>query len=114
MVVSGGAGIAESMRKFVQFEGVPGDRIVVENRSGTTGECAFTGHSGADAGPESAGHSDMHTYRSVRAFRKGGRSGSTILSLRFKLYNSWPARWSCLSNSAWSGKIVSYRVRGWI
>ena len=30
MVVSGGGGIADSMQRFVQFEGVPAEKIVVE------------------------------------------------------------------------------------
>jgi uncharacterized SAM-binding protein YcdF (DUF218 family) len=118
MVVSGGAGIAESMRKFVQFEGVPGDRIVVENRSGTTRENAlFTaGILARMPGRKVLVTSDMHTYRSVRAFRKAGvEVAPRFFPYVFKLYNSWPARWTVFVElGVETAKIVTYYVRGWI
>ena len=74
MVISGGAGIAESMKNFVQFEGVPPEKIVVDDRASSTRENAlFTAPILARMpGRKVLVTSDFHTYRSVRAFRKAG------------------------------------------
>jgi uncharacterized SAM-binding protein YcdF (DUF218 family) len=118
MVVSGGGGIAESMRKFIQFEGVPGDRIVVENRSGSTRENAlFTAEILARLpGRKVLVTSDMHTYRSVRAFHKAGiEVAPRSFPYGLKIYNSWPARWMIFVElGIETAKIVTYRARGWI
>jgi uncharacterized SAM-binding protein YcdF (DUF218 family) len=118
IVVSGGGNIAGSMRSFLECAGVPGDRIVVEDRSRSTRENAvFTAALLARLpGRKVLVTSDMHTYRSLHAFRKAGVEVSPrFFPYVFKVYNSWPARWTLFVELVVeTAKIVGYRVRGWI
>jgi uncharacterized SAM-binding protein YcdF (DUF218 family) len=118
VVVSGGGSIAESMRSFMQYEGVPGERIIVENRSSSTRENAlFTARILAGMpGRKVLVTSDMHTYRSVRAFRKAGvEVEPCFVPFAMKFYNTWTERWTLLIElGVETAKIVVYKVRGWI
>ena len=118
VVVSGGNGLADSMKDFLQFEGVPGDKIVVERRALSTRENAlytrdFLNHV---AGPKVLLTSDFHVYRSVRAFQKVGLSVlPRFFPYAFKRYNSWPDRWPLFMDLCIeTAKIVRYRISGWI
>jgi uncharacterized SAM-binding protein YcdF (DUF218 family) len=118
VVISGGAGIADSMKKFVQFEGVPAEKLVVDNRASSTRENALfiAPILARMPGRKVLVTSDFHTYRSVRVFRKLGIDVTPrFFPYAAKRYNTRLERWSvfldlCLE----SLKIVGYRVRGWI
>ena len=118
VVVSGGNGLADSMKDFLQFEGVPGDKIVVERRALSTRENALYT---ADllnhmTGPKVLLTSDFHVYRSVRAFQKVGLPVlPRFFPYAFKRFNSWPERWPLFMDLCIETvKIVRYRISGWI
>jgi uncharacterized SAM-binding protein YcdF (DUF218 family) len=118
VVISGGGGIADSMKRLVQFEGVPAEKIVVEDHATSTRENALfiAPILARMPGRKVLVTSDFHTYRSVRVFRKLGIEVTPrIFPYAAKRYNRWLDRWPvfldlCLE----SVKIVGYRVRGWI
>jgi uncharacterized SAM-binding protein YcdF (DUF218 family) len=118
VVITGGAGIANSMKRFLQFEGVPPEKIVVDDRASSTRENAlFTGPILARMpGRKVLVTSDFHTYRSVRAFRKVGIEViPRIFPYAAKRYNTRLDRWSVFQDLCLETvKIVGYRVRGWI
>ena len=118
LVVSGGGGIAESMRRFVEFEGVPSDRIIVEKRSASTRQNAlFTAEIVSRIpGRKVLVTSDMHTYRSVRAFHKAGIPVEPrFFPYVLKVYNNWPSRWMLFVElCVETAKIVWYWTQGWI
>jgi len=118
IVVCGASGTAESMRDFLLFEHVPEDRIVLENRSGSTRENAVFA---AELLKNIPGRkvlmtSDFHMYRSIRAFRKAGvQAEPRPIPFALKLSNSWTLRWQVfIELMTETIKIASYRVRGWI
>jgi uncharacterized SAM-binding protein YcdF (DUF218 family) len=118
ILVSGGMGIAESMKEFLLFKGIPADRIVLENRSTSTRENALNAVAilANHPGRKVLLTSDMHTYRSVRAFR---RAGITVTPHYFpyvaKYYGNWPQRWTLgVELAVETAKILVYRLRGWI
>jgi uncharacterized SAM-binding protein YcdF (DUF218 family) len=106
------------MKDFLEFEGVPGDKIVVERRALSTRENAlytaqFLNHM---TGPKVLLTSDFHVYRSVRAFQKVGLSVlPRFFPYAFKRFNSWPDRWPLFMDLCIeTAKIVRYRISGWI
>ncbi|HSP69230.1 MAG TPA: YdcF family protein [Bryobacteraceae bacterium] len=118
VVVSGGNGVADSMKDYLTFEGIPADKIVLERRSTSTRENAlFT----ADLLARMPGRkvlltSDFHSYRSVRAFRKAGVDATPRpFPYAIKRAQSWADRWPVfLELCEETAKIVWYRLRGWI
>jgi uncharacterized SAM-binding protein YcdF (DUF218 family) len=118
VVVSGGHGIAESMRELLVFEGIPADKILLENRSESTRENAlFTAALVASLpGRKVLLTSDFHVYRSLRAFAKVGLMATPRpVPYAVKRANSWTDRWQLfLELGVETAKIVVYRARGWI
>jgi uncharacterized SAM-binding protein YcdF (DUF218 family) len=118
LVVSGGNGTADSMQKFLVFEGVPSERIVLERHSSSTRENAlFT----ADLVKPMPGRkvlltSDFHVYRSARAFHKAGLDVTPrFFPYALKRAQRWTDRWPLfLELGEETAKIVWYRLRGWI
>jgi len=118
IVVCGGSETAEAMREFLLFEHVPGDRIVLENQSGSTRENALLA---APILKNMPGRkvlltSDYHMYRSIRTFAKAGvQAEPKPIPDALKLGGNWTLRWQvCVELLTETGKIVGYRLRGWI
>ena len=118
IVVSGGNGIADSIKTFLVSQGIPSDRIVIENRSTTTRENALYT---AEIVNKMPGRkvlltSDFHVYRSVRAFRKAGVDVTSYpFPYSLKRANQWLDRWPLfLELCGESVKILYYSARGWI
>jgi uncharacterized SAM-binding protein YcdF (DUF218 family) len=118
IVVSGGEGIAESIRDFLVYEKVPADKIVIENRSVSTHENAiFTAAIVRGMpGRKVLLTSDFHVYRSVRAFDKAGVEVTPRpIPYALKRSNLWTERWPVFLEMAMeTAKILDYRIRGWI
>jgi uncharacterized SAM-binding protein YcdF (DUF218 family) len=118
VVLSGGHGIAESMRDFMVFHGVPADKIVVENQSTSTRENAiFTAAIVRGMpGKKVLLTSDFHVYRAVRALRKAGVEVTPRpIPYALKRTNLWAERWPVfLEMAVETAKILDYRIRGWI
>lgn len=118
VVISGGMGIGESMKRLLQFEGVPPDQIVVDDRAFSTRENAlFTAPLLARMpGRKVLVTSDFHTYRSVRVFRKLGIEVTPrFFPYALKRSNARLDRWPVfLDLCTETVKIVDYRLRGWI
>jgi uncharacterized SAM-binding protein YcdF (DUF218 family) len=118
IVVSGGHGIAESMRDFMVSQGVPADKIVVENRSTSTRENAIFTAAIVRGMPGNKVllTSDFHVYRAVRALRKAGVEVTPRpIPYALKRTNVWTERWPVfLEMAVETAKIVDYRVHGWI
>jgi uncharacterized SAM-binding protein YcdF (DUF218 family) len=124
VVISGGSANAGStpvsvlMRPFLAGLGVPAERIECETSSTSTREnAAAVAHMLAGDGHSKVLlTSDYHMYRAFRAFRK---AGLTVLPHPFpdalKRSQTRMNRWQVfLELSAETGKIVYYRLRGWI
>ena len=118
VVISGGKGIAYTMRDFLCFSGVPAEKVIVERESLSTHENAvFTARILRGVpGTRVLVTSDFHVYRSVRAFRK---AGETVLPLPFpyanKRANVWTERVPLfLELGLETIKILRYRAAGWI
>lgn len=118
--VSGGGPThpAVAMRDFLVCHGVPGDRVVVDDRATTTRENALNVKQllAQTQGRKVLLTSDYHMYRAQRAFAKAGlatlphpfpdaikRSGSPP--------ERWPIFFDLCSEAA---KGAYYYVRGWI
>ena len=118
IVVSGGSGIAESIGKFLEFEGVPADKILLETRSSSTRENAeFTAALVKGMpGRKVLLTSDFHTFRSVRALAKAGvQVNARPIPYAVKRANYWMDRWPVtLEMFAETAKIAWYWIRGWI
>ena len=118
VVVSGGHGVAESMRDFLVAAGVPADKILLENRSETTRENAILTAAALRGmeGRKILVTADFHAYRSVRAFRRAGvEVTASPFPFAVKRFNTWTERWPIfLEMLLETAKIVDYRVRGWI
>jgi uncharacterized SAM-binding protein YcdF (DUF218 family) len=121
VVVSGGGKpgpIAIPIADYLVSQGVPRDRIRLETQSSTTRENAV---STAALLAKSGGRkvlltSDYHMYRAYRAFQKAGLD---VVPVPFpdaiKRGSFWQGRWPAfLDLVVESGKILYYRVRGWI
>jgi len=118
MVLCGASEIAESMRQFLVFEHVPGEKIVLENNSLSTHESALFAAAILKnmPGRKVLLTSDYHMYRSIRAFRKAGvEAEPRPIPDASKLGGNWTQRWQVFVGlMTETAKIVVYRLRGWI
>lgn len=118
IVVSGGNGVAESIKQLLVFSGVPAGLIQVETRSTSTRENAlFTRDLVArHEGRKVLLTSDYHMYRAQRAFQKAGITITPRpLPDVLKHANAWGNRWEMfLLLVVETGKIAGYLVKGWI
>jgi len=118
VVISGGRGIANSMKEFMVFNGVPGANILTETRSESTRENAIYTAPVLKSlpGRKVLLTSDFHVYRSVRAFRKAGIDvAPEFFPYAAKRVSNWLDRWPLfLELNLETLKIVVYRARGWI
>jgi uncharacterized SAM-binding protein YcdF (DUF218 family) len=118
LVVSGGHGVGAEMKAFLESSGVPAGKITLEEASSSTRENAvFTASLLKDVpGEKALVTSDMHMFRSVRAFRKAGLEVTPVVfPYAIKRSNNWLDRWPVfLELCQETGKIAYYRVRGWI
>jgi uncharacterized SAM-binding protein YcdF (DUF218 family) len=113
-----GAPVADSMAEFVESQGVPGDRIVLETRAISTRENALYTQPllVGGASPPVLLTSDFHMFRARRAFEKLGM----VVQPRpipdaLKRATSWQGRWPAfLDVASETVKIVYYYARGWI
>jgi uncharacterized SAM-binding protein YcdF (DUF218 family) len=117
-IVVCGSETAEAMREFLLFEHVPEDRIVLENFSRSTRENALFAASILKnmPGRKVLLTSDYHMYRSLRAFAKAGvQAEPKPIPDALKLGGNWTLRWQVsVELLTETGKIVAYRLRGWI
>jgi uncharacterized SAM-binding protein YcdF (DUF218 family) len=122
VVISGGRHegpvIGEPIRDYLRCQGVPDDRIVVENRSTSTRENAlFTAQLlRGKPGRMVLLTSDYHMYRAWRAFRKAGlevqpRPVPDVRRRALSITGRWPA---FLDLARESVKIAYYWWQGWI
>lgn len=118
IILSGGNGTGETMRRFLIFQGVPANAIRVEGQSTSTRENAlFTRELLRNvAGRKVLLTSDYHMYRAQRAFKK---AGVDVLPRPFpealKHGNMWWRRWPVFVQLAQeTTKILGYRWKGWI
>lgn len=117
-IVVSGKGSAPGMRDFLVLNGIPADRILVENEAADTHENAiFTARLLAgESGRIVLLTSDIHLYRARRAFEKAGLKviatpvGDVIK--RAAEYSMRPALF--VEEIQESLRIVYYRYRGWI
>jgi len=118
VVVSGGQGIAESVGRFLEFERIPPDKIVLETRALSTHENAL--YAAAQVkdmpGRKVLLTSDFHMYRSVRALEKAGiHVTPRPIPYAMKRANNWIDRWPLtLELGVETAKIAVYWARGWI
>jgi uncharacterized SAM-binding protein YcdF (DUF218 family) len=121
VIVSGGGPfhVGAAMRDFLVAEGIPQDRIMVEDRSTSTHENAVdVKELLAGSGPA---HlvlltSDYHMFRAWRAFRKAGLDvAPRPFPDTIKRSSSWAERWPALLGLCSEAvKSAYYWVRGWI
>jgi uncharacterized SAM-binding protein YcdF (DUF218 family) len=107
-----------AIKSYLQYLGIPGDKIETEDASTSTRENAIYARRFLQNPAESAVvlTSDYHAYRAGRAFQKAG--------LKVKMWpiadvckrGATPAlRWGAFLDLAKEmGKIAYYRARGWI
>jgi uncharacterized SAM-binding protein YcdF (DUF218 family) len=117
LVVSG-KGVAPLIQDFLVSHGVPAAVIRLEEQSTSTHENALNIARMLTAAPgrKVLVTSDYHMFRARRAF---ARAGLAVRACPFpdvlKQSNRLTARWDCfLTLGLETGKIVYYRVRGWI
>jgi uncharacterized SAM-binding protein YcdF (DUF218 family) len=123
MVISGGSGgapvsMAAAMREFVVSQGVPADRIVVEEKSTSTRENAlFVKDIVKDwPGNKVVVTGDIHSYRTRKVFEKAGlpvvvRPYPETLKFANNRLNRWPLFWGLATEVV---KIGYYQLKGWI
>ena len=118
MVISGGGGVAESMRDFIVAEGVPSAAVRLEDHSTTTRENALFVSEILRQTPGSKVllTSDFHMFRAWRAFRQYGlETLPRPLPDAAKRAGSRSQRWPLFFDlAAETAKIAGYRLRGWI
>jgi uncharacterized SAM-binding protein YcdF (DUF218 family) len=118
IVVSGGGGIAQSIREFLVGEGVPAGSVVVEGASRSTRENAlFTARLlRADGRKKVLLVSDYHAFRAGRAFRKAGMDvGVRAFPDAAKRASRWQERWGIFLDLVLeTAKVGYYAGRGWI
>jgi len=110
--------VADSMASFVESQGVPAQRIVLETRSTSTRENALYTQPllAIGASPPVLLTSDFHMFRARRTFEKLGiavqpRPIPDVL----KRATNWQGRWpGFLDLATETIKIVYYYARGWI
>jgi uncharacterized SAM-binding protein YcdF (DUF218 family) len=114
----GGAPVALAMAEFVESQGVPPERVVLETRSISTRENAlYTQPLLADgASPPVLMTSDFHMFRARRAFEKlGMKVAPRPIPDALKRATNWKGRWPAfLDEVSETVKIVYYYARGWI
>lgn len=122
VVVVGGGGeghaIAEAMRSFLEYRGIPPDAILIETRSTTTRENAlYTVELLAGVpGRKVLVTSDYHMFRARRTFEKAGLAVTPMPypDVR-KRVTRWRGRWPAfLDLLVETAKIAYYYVHGWI
>lgn len=117
-ILLSGAGSAETVKPMLLAAGIPENAIVVENRSTSTRENALFAKPilAALPGPYALFTSDYHTYRAVRSFQHIGLSVTGMACPDvMKRSNSYLGRWQCfLDVMGELGRIIHYRLRGWI
>jgi uncharacterized SAM-binding protein YcdF (DUF218 family) len=120
VILSGGGPFhaASAMRDFVVAEGVPSERVTVEDRSTSTHESAVYLKELLASTPGTIVllTSDYHMFRSVRALRKAGlnvapRPFPDVIKRSSSLLERWPLFGLLVSETA---KIGYYWARGWI
>jgi uncharacterized SAM-binding protein YcdF (DUF218 family) len=116
IVISGGTGTADSMRRYLVAEGVPAEVIRVEENSLTTEENArFTAAMlrGSSPGKVALLSSDYHMRRAVAMFERAGFHDLTVLPApdAGKRNTSRLRRWEvCLDLITETVKLVAYRI----
>jgi uncharacterized SAM-binding protein YcdF (DUF218 family) len=115
---TGGTPVAISMDEFVESQGVPRERIILETHAISTHENAlYTQPLLADGASQPVLlTSDFHMFRARRTFEKLGVVVQThpipdVLKRTANWDGRWPAFLDLVSESV---KIVYYYVRGWI
>ena len=120
VVVSGGgpAHPAAAMRDFLIFQGIPAERIVVENAATSTRENALFVKQLLAQNPNRKVllTSDYHMYRAQRAFAKAGLATvphpfPDAIKRSASRTERWPIFFDLLSEAA---KSAYYYLRGWI
>ncbi len=114
---TGGTPVADSMANFVESQGVPPERIVLETRAISTRESAlYTQPLLANSGSRVLLTSDFHMFRARRTFEKLGMAVEPRpIPDALKRASSWEGRWPAfLDLVSESVKIVYYYARGWI
>ena len=119
ILMSGGGGLAETMRDFAVAQGVPAAAVYLETRSRNTHEQAvfiteFLRH--GPPGPYVLETSDFHSRRALAAFRKAGLTLQAKpcpdASKRMRSRDQrWPVFLELLRETV---KMAGYRWRGWI
>ncbi len=123
IVVSGGqagvgAVIAEQMREFLVFRGVPASVVLLETQSRSTRENAVYAAKllSGMPGRKVLLTSDYHMFRAYRAFRKAGvQIEPRPFPDAAKRIEGWRHRWDVfLELSTEGAKSIYYYGRGWI
>jgi uncharacterized SAM-binding protein YcdF (DUF218 family) len=120
VLITGDVETTQEMGSFLKENGVPPERIVLEQESHSTHESAI--HTAtylfAEQGADSASllTSDFHMYRARRSF---ARAGVTVQTRPIpdcgKRGQRWHGRWSAFQDlMVESVKIGYYGIRGWI
>lgn len=116
LVVSG-VDAAIPMRNFLVAQGIPRDRILVENAANSTRENALFVRRLL---PDNSGRkilltSDYHSRRALAVFRKAGIEATALPSPDAgKRINHWLQRWDVFWDlSTETAKTIYYRARGW-
>ncbi len=115
---AGGVVIAEQMREFLVFRGVPAAAVLLETQSKSTRENAlYTAKllSGT-AGRKVLLTSDYHMYRAYRTLRKAGLEVEPRpIPDAAKRIDGWMHRWDVfLELSTEAVKSLYYYARGWM
>lgn len=117
-VIVSGRGAAPGMRDFLVFNGIPADRIRVENESRNTHENAeYTAKMLAgEKGSIVLLTSDSHMFRARRCFaREGVVFGALPVPDVIKRAGAYGARWELFAQEAGeTAGIIYYWIRGWI
>lgn len=114
----GAPAVADSMANFVESQGVPPERIVLETRAISTRESALYTQPLLEtrALPPVLLTSDFHMFRARRTFEKLGMTVQPRpIPDALKRATSWEGRWPAfLDLVSETVKIVYYYARGWI
>ena len=117
VILTGPKSVTDPMRDFLVSQGVPGEALVLEQRSQNTHENAMFSAPllKALAGPYVLLTSDYHMWRAHRAFKQAGLEVKPRpLPDAGKRIAGWTGRWTVfLDLVVESSKIVYYKLRGW-
>jgi uncharacterized SAM-binding protein YcdF (DUF218 family) len=122
IVISGGGGdqtpIANPMREFIVYSGVPREATDTETTSNSTRENALNTVKmlRSTPGRKVLMTSDYHMFRARRAFRKAGLDAAPRpIPDVIKRASAWPERWTLFVELlVETAKIGYYYARGWI